>query len=131
MSPVKLISFLLFVAVTVAAIPPESSPESVEFTPSVTGSEPEVKTIEKPAVNGLEESEQSAIDNEKSGKNKEPVSDAEKMKSYGTDQVEKQETESKEVEDMDTAATGAIDEQIIDQNFVGRYNSNPCKELGK
>lgn len=136
MSPFKLISFLFVLAVTVTAIPSEINPESVEFTPSVTGSEPEVttteepevRTVEKPAVNG---SEQSAAENEESGKNGQPVSDAEQTKSDGSDQVEKHETESKEIEDMDTAATGAIDELLIDQNYVGRYNSNPCKDLGK
>lgn len=134
MSPFRLISFLLFVAITVTAIPPEISPESVELTPSVTGGEPEVtkteepevKTTEKPAVNELKKS---ATGNGESGKNSQSVSDGEEMKSDGSNQIEKE--ESKEVEDMDTAATGFIDEQIINQNYVGTYNSNPCSELGE
>lgn len=36
-----------------------------------------------------------------------------------------------EIEDMDAAATGAIDHTLVNMDYVGKFNPNPCLDLGE
>ena len=42
-----------------------------------------------------------------------------------------EEVGSGSIPDLQTAETGSIDNNLVNDNFVGKYNANPCNELGK